>query len=521
MPELRRFTLSLYISLLITVLCSIQAFAVDTEIIYDYDGSGQIRTVIYSNDLTINFGYDSSGNILLKTINSGPISNLPPSPVIYLEPEDQAIGQTLHPVLRWQAATDPESPENIIYNIYLSKSSPPSIYSRGQTETRLDVLRLEPETTYYWQINSIDPHNASSIGPIWSFTTGPDTDHDTVLDTQDNCPALYNKTQTDTDNDQYGDSCDEDDDNDSIADTTDNCPLHYNPLQTDTDLDGPGDACDSDDDEDYILDIDDNCPLLQNTNQADLDNDNIGDICDPDIDGDGYENATDVCPVLPDPDQHDSDANGYGDACTVTVCVSDSYGLRMALDNARSSSKDYVIKLQQGIYKVSESGRTRFSYNSIQPHRLNIQGGYSQSCTEQFSDPALSILDGEAQYEVLNLTDNSASPYPRNIRVENLTVTNGIRGLYVSSQKRDIELSNLIVSNNSNSGSGGGISLNSPEGISILKNSIIQGNSADFYAGIQATTKYGLLVFINNIVTDNTAAYNGGGISANLQTAGR
>lgn len=76
-----------------------------------------------------------------------------------------------------------------------------------------------------------------------------------------------------------------DSDNDTIVDLNDNCPEINNQNQLDTDNDGIGDVCDEDDDNDTILDINDNCPLIANTNQQDSDNDGIGDACDPDIIG--------------------------------------------------------------------------------------------------------------------------------------------------------------------------------------------------------------------------------------------
>ncbi|QFU74328.1 hypothetical protein EY643_00945 [Halioglobus maricola] len=65
----------------------------------------------------------------------------------------------------------------------------------------------------------------------------------------DNCPAVYNPAQADSDNDGIGNSCDDftDRDNDGVADGDDNCRDTYNPSQADTDGDGDGDACDETD----------------------------------------------------------------------------------------------------------------------------------------------------------------------------------------------------------------------------------------------------------------------------------
>ena len=52
-----------------------------------------------------------------------------------------------------------------------------------------------------------------------------DRDRDGVSDTQDNCPNVANRDQTDTDSDGDGDACDDDDDNDGVADINDAYPL--------------------------------------------------------------------------------------------------------------------------------------------------------------------------------------------------------------------------------------------------------------------------------------------------------
>ena len=71
-----------------------------------------------------------------------------------------------------------------------------------------------------------------------------DIDGDTVLNEFDNCAGISNTNQLDTDNDGFGDACDDDDDNDGILDGDDNCPLTANSNQLDTDNDGIGDVCD-------------------------------------------------------------------------------------------------------------------------------------------------------------------------------------------------------------------------------------------------------------------------------------
>ncbi|CAN97023.1 hypothetical protein predicted by Glimmer/Critica [Sorangium cellulosum So ce56] len=78
-----------------------------------------------------------------------------------------------------------------------------------------------------------------------------DIDEDGIADSEDNCPAVPNTLQANTDaglpaGDLLGDACDDDDDADGVGDTVDNCPLLANPDQADVNGDGVGDACDCD-----------------------------------------------------------------------------------------------------------------------------------------------------------------------------------------------------------------------------------------------------------------------------------
>ena len=85
-----------------------------------------------------------------------------------------------------------------------------------------------------------------------STTSSNDYDGDGVVDSRDNCPQNYNPTQTDSDRDGIGNTCDDggvsqnDYDGDGVIDSEDNCVYDENESQADSDEDGQGDACDSD-----------------------------------------------------------------------------------------------------------------------------------------------------------------------------------------------------------------------------------------------------------------------------------
>lgn len=147
-----------------------------------------------------------------------------------------------------------------------------------------------------------DPQVANSTP-----STPNDADFDGVADSNDNCPAVANADQADTDNDGTGNACDStpngDDDSDGFDNSTDNCPAIPNADQIDTDNDGAGDACDStpngDTDSDGIDNNSDNCPADANTDQLDSDSDGTGDVCDATPFGDEvYEESIPAVPAF-------------------------------------------------------------------------------------------------------------------------------------------------------------------------------------------------------------------------------
>jgi len=148
-----------------------------------------------------------------------------------------------------------------------------------------------------------------------------DADGDSVDDSWDNCPGVYNPGdsgdgyyQVDSDGDQRGDECDicplsayDDVDGDGLCGNVDNCPTISNVNQGNSDGDWYGDACDL-------------CPALVAESNQDYDNDGIGDPCDcgdtrttaPETCDDGNTTAGDGC--------SSTCAREAGYTCTGTSC---------------------------------------------------------------------------------------------------------------------------------------------------------------------------------------------------------
>ncbi len=166
--------------------------------------------------------------------------------------------------------------------------------------------------------------------PAMSNIDQADSEKDGVGNACDNCPTTVYKDQADMDKDGVGDVCDPDADGDGIAELQDNCDTAANADQKDTDLDGVGDACDKqtvvDADGDGVPDIFDSCKAIANAGQSDLDKDGQGDPCDEDADGDSIANLTDNCDYISNVSQADSNSNGIGDVCETANGVIDSDG---------------------------------------------------------------------------------------------------------------------------------------------------------------------------------------------------
>jgi YD repeat-containing protein len=144
-----------------------------------------------------------------------------------------------------------------------------------------------------------------------------DDDGDGFSNANDNCPAIANPDQKDSNGDGIGDACDKD--NDGREDyVSDNCSppsiwdgtglqFFYNPDQKDTDGNRVGDTCDIQNCTDVVQQISDETKKY---------------LCNPDFDGDGIINNQDNCVFVANPSQEDLNNNGVGDACDLDTMLS-------------------------------------------------------------------------------------------------------------------------------------------------------------------------------------------------------
>lgn len=135
-----------------------------------------------------------------------------------------------------------------------------------------------------------------------------------------------------------------DSDGDGILNTVDNCPAIFNPIrpvdggvQADADSDGDGDLCDP-------------CPQAADSRS-----------CEPpdpdDVDADGFENVVDNCPDVANPTQADADSDGKGDVCDAcptrsnpgtAACPSSIYEVRQTVAAGTTVSVEGVVTARRG-----------------------------------------------------------------------------------------------------------------------------------------------------------------------------
>jgi hypothetical protein len=96
-------------------------------------------------------------------------TNQPPIPPSNPYPADGGTSIDVDTDLGWTGG-DPDG-DPVTYDVYFSKTNPPTKVESNQSTTTYDPGKLDSLTGYYWMIVAWDNHGASIFGPIWNFTT--------------------------------------------------------------------------------------------------------------------------------------------------------------------------------------------------------------------------------------------------------------------------------------------------------------------------------------------------------------
>ena len=105
---------------------------------------------------------------------SEPPGNLPPYEPNTPSPTHGATNVPLNAILSW-VGDDPNPGDTVTYDVYFDTVSPPTKKASNQSATTYTPSSLTLTTKYYWKIVAWDNLGASTVGPIWDFTTKTNT----------------------------------------------------------------------------------------------------------------------------------------------------------------------------------------------------------------------------------------------------------------------------------------------------------------------------------------------------------
>jgi glutaredoxin len=98
-------------------------------------------------------------------------SNTPPKVPSNPNPVNGATSIDINKDVSWTGGDPDPDHDPVTYDVYFGTDSSPSKVSSNQSALTYDPGTLAYETTYYWKIVSWDDEGASTVGPVWHFTT--------------------------------------------------------------------------------------------------------------------------------------------------------------------------------------------------------------------------------------------------------------------------------------------------------------------------------------------------------------
>ncbi|MFH1101550.1 MAG: PGF-pre-PGF domain-containing protein [Methanobacteriota archaeon] len=100
---------------------------------------------------------------------TGPMNN-PPNMPSNPNPAPSVMDVPIHTNLSWDC-TDPDPGDTLTFDVYFGTSPFPPKNVSNQSAFTFNPIFLDYNTKYYWKIVAWDNHSASTISPIWNFTT--------------------------------------------------------------------------------------------------------------------------------------------------------------------------------------------------------------------------------------------------------------------------------------------------------------------------------------------------------------
>jgi uncharacterized repeat protein (TIGR02543 family) len=139
-----------------------------------YDGADSFKYTITDGN-----GGTDTATIYLTILPLNETNNPPNQPKHPL-PDDQATNISINADLAWEGG-DPDDGDIVRYDVYFGPTSNPSLLQHNHTSVNYPLGTLAYNTTYYWHITAWDNHNASTPGPLWSFTTEKQEQHESSI----------------------------------------------------------------------------------------------------------------------------------------------------------------------------------------------------------------------------------------------------------------------------------------------------------------------------------------------------
>jgi hypothetical protein len=115
--------------------------------------------------------------------------NHPPNTPNTPTPPHGATNVIITTDLQWHGG-DPDG-DPVTYDVYFGTVNPPPKVVSNQSSLIYNPGTLDYLETYYWKIVAWDTHQATAVGPVWNFTTKPDTIPPTVSITSPQKGFLY------------------------------------------------------------------------------------------------------------------------------------------------------------------------------------------------------------------------------------------------------------------------------------------------------------------------------------------